>query len=188
MTVTYLIRRPPHDPKGLDGRGWNRVGLYNTDLSGDECALKPRSLAQLWVSWYRPLSARSGYSGYGPCIQNGACGDCPVVAARWRQLDRHPADRVLVRVEPRDHIDQPWGLLDPDHAWNRPGSERWSWQELAGLEGWCLAGRYRHYDTHGPGSGSPAPGRAPIPPPHTTSAPWRGRSGSTAARTGNPTR
>ena len=42
--MPIFLQAPKHDPKGADGKGWNRMAIHG-DMCLDECALKPKTLA-----------------------------------------------------------------------------------------------------------------------------------------------
>lgn len=137
--MPIYLQVPAHRNGGPDGQGWNRVSLGT--LAGDECALRPRGYSHLRES---QDTRRARYGGYGPCISNGKCTECPIFQAAPKHLDAFD-DRVLVRVD----------LHGSPHIMNRPEdgwaslSMRWTWQDLARLDGWTV-GR-AHRDEHSDG-------------------------------------
>lgn len=138
--MPIYLQAPAHRNGGPDGQGWNRMSLGS--LAGDECALRPRDYSHLLES---QDTRRSGYGGYGPCVTEGRCEACPIFLAAPKHLESLD-DRVLVRVDPRDG--RPHLMNRPDDGWASM-SMRWTWQDLARLEGW-MVGR-RHDDEHGTG-------------------------------------
>lgn len=138
--MPIYLKAPGHKPTGPDGQGWNRFSLGS--LADDECALQPLDYTHLRES---RDTRRAGYGGYGSCVRGGDCENCPIFHAKPKHLDAFD-DRVLVRIHPHD------GHL---HLMNRPEdgwasmSQRWTWFELARLEGWEI-GR-AHQDEHGDG-------------------------------------
>lgn len=161
--MPIYLPRPPHDPRGPDGKGWNRIGLYNADLSADECALRPRSYGALWES---QDTRRATYGVYGPCTRQGQCDGCPVLAAivNGPAPPLRPAgvDRVLVRVKSRPAfpdalfdqcmIHTPHLMDDPEQGWHSASTPT-TWDRLSHAlgHGWTL-GR-RHVDDDSPGVG-----------------------------------
>lgn len=137
--MPIYLKAPAHRNGGPDGQGWNRMSLGS--LAGDQCALRPRDYSHLAES---QDTRRAGYGGYGPCVSEGKCIECPILQAAPRHLDAF-TDRLLVRIHPNgepylmDHPEKGWSSL----AW------RWTWQELARLDGWTV-GR-AHRDEHSGG-------------------------------------
>lgn len=131
--MPIFLRVPTHKPSGPDGQGWNRYSLGS--LAGDECALLPRDYTHLRES----LDTRiAHYGGFGPCTEGGKCETCPVFQAPPMILDAFD-DRVLVRINPNDsyaHLmnraEDGWASL----------SHRWTWPQLARLEGWEIGRRF----------------------------------------------
>lgn len=138
--MPIYLKVPAHRNGGPDGQGWNRISLGS--LAGDQCALRPRDYSHLRES---QDTRRAGYGGYGPCINDGNCADCPILQAAPRTLDWF-GDRALVRVHPSDGL--PYLMNRPEDGWASL-AKRWTWQDLARLEGWEI-GR-RHRDEHGDG-------------------------------------
>jgi len=131
---------PAHRNGGPDGQGWNRVSLGT--LAGDECALRPRDYTHLRES---QDTRRARYGGYGPCIGSGHCEQCPILQTPPRHLDSLD-DRVLVRIHPVDG--RPYLMNRPEDGWASL-AKRWTWQDLARLDGWEI-GR-QHSDEHSDG-------------------------------------
>ncbi|MFD7205923.1 hypothetical protein [Streptomyces sp. NPDC059893] len=138
------IRLPAPTPRpgGPNDQGMNRIALNPAALGvDDQCALRPRSFATLWES---QDTRRARWGGFGPCVQDGDCPTCPIFRAEPQHLDAF-ASRILVRIaaDGRPHLmnraEDGWASL----------SIRWTWQELARLDGWTL-GR-RHHDEHSEG-------------------------------------
>ena len=134
------LQAPAHRNGGPDGQGWNRISLGS--LAGDQCALRPRDYSHLRES---QDTRRARYGGYGPCIGTGDCEKCPILQASARHLDSLD-DRVLVRIHPSDG--RPYLMNRPEDGWASLGL-RWTWQDLARLDGWEI-GR-RHQDADGDG-------------------------------------
>lgn len=131
---------PAHRPSGPDGQGWNRISLGS--LAGDQCALRPRNYSHLRES---QDTRRAGYGGYGPCIAAGKCETCPIFQAAPRELQSLD-DRVLVRIHPHDgHL---YLMNRPEDGWASLAL-RWTWQDVARLDGWEIGRRYS--DEHGDG-------------------------------------
>lgn len=138
--MPIFLQAPGHKPNGPDGQGWNRFSLGT--LAGDECALQPLDYTHLRES---RDTRRAGYGGYGSCVRGGDCENCPIFQAAPTHLDAF-GDRVLVRIHPHDtrlHL-----MNRPEDGWASM-SQRWTWFELARLEGWEI-GR-PHRDEHGDG-------------------------------------
>ena len=133
------LKVPAHRPGGPDGQGWNRISLGS--LAGDQCALRPRDYSHLRES---QDTRRARYGGYGPCVSDGDCSNCPILNLAPRHLDSLD-DRVLVRIHSDGHL---YLMNRPDDGWTS-SAKRWTWQDLARLEGWEI-GR-RHHDEHGDG-------------------------------------
>ncbi|MFD6490320.1 hypothetical protein [Streptomyces sp. NPDC060188] len=138
--MPIYLPAPAHRNGGPDGQGWNRMSLGT--LADDECALRPRDYSHL-VESQDTLRAR--YGGYGPCIGSGNCTACPILQAAPQRLSSLD-DRVLVRVHPVDG--RPYLMSRPEDGWASL-AKRWTWQDMARLEGWEI-GR-RHRDEHGDG-------------------------------------
>jgi hypothetical protein len=134
------LTAPAHNPKGPDGQGWNRMEVGS--LAGDQCALRPRNYATLWES---QDTRRARYGGFGPCVNGGDCTNCPILKTPPKHLDAFD-DQILVRIHPHDgHI---YLMNRPEDGWASLGL-RWTWAEIARLDGWRI-GR-RHNDEHSEG-------------------------------------
>lgn len=150
-----IYLEPPAPPvRGPDGEGWNRITLGYYGSPGAQCALRPRSYAALWESTQRRACAQFG--GYDPCIRDRAlqvhrprCEDCPVFTRPPRQLDTD-TDRVMVRIKAIPPVGFglasqeeriPYVISDPDLDW-ASDAHRWSWTDLAHLQGWTVGRRY----------------------------------------------
>ncbi|MGW1976690.1 hypothetical protein [Streptomyces sp. NPDC001889] len=130
--------------RGPDGQGWNRIALGS--LAGDECALRPRRPTKLIESFDTRLAA---YGGFGPCVRDGRCTGCPVLARithpALRPVLSTGAARVLFRPAPaRAGI---W-LADGEQA-GAPSHAGWTLEQLAALEAWEF--ERLHRDEHGEG-------------------------------------
>lgn len=135
--------KAPTPTRPVDGRGWNRLSLNaHIGPAADQCALKPRNFTSLYES---QDTRRARWGLYGPCVTGGQCDTCPLLSgpqARINALDT----RVLARIHPHDgHV---YVVGDPDRGW-ASGAIRYTWSEIARLDGWEL-GR-RHFDEHGEG-------------------------------------
>lgn len=127
---------------GPDGKGWTRLSIASMGgLAGDECALRPRDYSHLIES---TNTQRARYGGYGPCIADGKCETCPVFNAPSRTL-RALDDRVLVRI---GQGGEPYLMNRPEDGWASL-AQRWTWQDLARIDGWDFGPRYR--DEHSAG-------------------------------------
>lgn len=134
---------PPRPTRPYDGKGWNRLSLnghIGTPLS--QCALQPTSPA----TWMESLDTRRAQWGlFRPCVRNGACETCPVLAAPPIPI-RVPEDRLLARLgHPDGHV---YVVGDPERGW-ASGAMRFTWTELSRLSGWDFGGL--HADEHGEG-------------------------------------
>lgn len=127
---------------GPDGKGWTRLSIASMGgLAGDECALRPRDYSHFIEA---QDTRRARYGGYGPCIAAGKCDTCPIANAAPKTL-RALDDRVLVRV---GQGGQPYLMNRPEDGWASL-AQRWTWPELARLEGWSFGPRHR--DKHSDG-------------------------------------
>lgn len=148
------LKAPEPALGGPDGRGWTRLSIGSMGaLVGDECALRPRDYSHLRES---QDTRRARYGGYGPCIADGKCQTCPIFQAPQLQLPSLD-DRVLVRVHPGDG--RPYLMNRPEDGWASL-ARRWTWQDLARLDGWEIGRRYS--DEHSSGfwlerAAAPAP-------------------------------
>lgn len=155
--MPIYLTPPPVNPGGPDGKGWNRLSL-NAHIGDQQpqCALRPRSYATLVESFD---TRRARYGGFGRCLNGGACSDCPILTAPPKRL-RAFGSVVLVRLR---HVhtgafpgstlipaalDEPHLMDRPEEGW-ASWSVRWSWEDLARLEGW-QPGRPYH-DEHSEG-------------------------------------
>ncbi|MFI6496865.1 hypothetical protein [Nonomuraea typhae] len=133
---------PAYKPGGPDGRGWSRLSLSAHMGQGEaHCALRPRSYGKLYES---QDTRRASWPGFAACVHDGECGSCPVMKAEPTRLLSFTQD-VLVRIDDRG---RPWLMDRPEQGWSS-SAERWSWDEIARLQGWRLGGRCS--DEHGDG-------------------------------------
>lgn len=141
--MPIYLPAPAHRNGGPDGQGWNRVSLASMGgLAGDQCALRPRDYSHLRES---QDTRRARYGGYGPCVVGGSCQACPIFREAPRTLAAL-GDRVLVRTHPGDG--SLYLMSRPEDGWASL-AKRWTWQDLARLDGWTV-GR-RHRDERGDG-------------------------------------
>ncbi len=141
--MPIYLQAPTPANGGPDGRGWTRLSIGSMGaLVDDECALRPRDYSHLVES---QDTRRARYGGYGPCVGSGDCVQCPILQSAPRHLDSLD-DRVLVRVHPSDG--RPYLMNRPEDGWASL-AKRWTWQDLARLDGWEI-GR-RHCDEHSDG-------------------------------------
>jgi hypothetical protein len=136
------LTTPESSCVGPDGQGTNRIAIGS--LAGDECALRPRSIAALVEAWD---TRRARYGGFGACTNHGDCRNCPWLAALAEPLELPVLDideRVWLRVNPADG--RVYLLHQPEKGWDSWGYS-WSWDELARLNGWAYDGRL--VDEHG---------------------------------------
>lgn len=137
------LEAPTHQAGGPDGNGWNRLSLnghMGTPL--DQCALRPTSYAHLLES---QDTRRARWGNFGCCIKDGDCNNCPILQTAPKRLDSLD-DQVLVRIHPHDgHL---YLMNRPEDGW-ASGARRWTWAEVARIDGWTI-GR-RHNDEHSEG-------------------------------------
>lgn len=149
------LRAPQYDPRGPDGRGWNRLSVNaHMGSPADQCALRPRT----WAGMYGVRdSRRARWGNNGRCINAGNCGGCPILHLTQDDPKWLPAhtDTVLVRLKEWDGDSRvtlppptPYVVDQPELGWASP-RYRWEWDALARLRGWRL-GRH-HWDEHGEG-------------------------------------
>lgn len=141
--MTIHLKAPDGHRAGPDGRGWNRLSLNaHIGTPMDQCALQPTSYAHLLES---QDTRRARWGNFGRCHNGGDCGNCPILKAAPKTL-RALDDRVLVRIHPHDgHL---YLMNRPEDGW-ASGALRWTWAEVARVEGWGIGGRHR--DAHGDG-------------------------------------
>lgn len=141
--MPIYLPAPAHRNGGPDGKGWNRLAVNAMGaLIDDQCALRPRDYSHLRES---QDTRRARYGGYGPCTSAGNCIECPILQAAPKRLDSLD-DRVLVRIHPVDG--RPCLMNRPEDGWASLAL-RWTWQDLARLDGWEVGRRY--HDEHGDG-------------------------------------
>jgi hypothetical protein len=134
MPIHLKAPQPPLG--GPDGRGWTRLNIGSMGaLVSDECALRPRDYSHLRESHADTRRAR--YGGYGPCVTEGRCEECPIFKAAPLTLAAL-TDRVLVRIGPGG---SPYLMNRPEDGWASV-ARRWTWQDLARLDGWTIGARY----------------------------------------------
>ncbi|MFJ3084729.1 hypothetical protein ACIPJG_33960 [Streptomyces halstedii] len=140
--MPIYLPAPAHRNGGSDGQGWNRLSLASMGgLADDECALRPRDYSHLVES---QDTRRARYGGYGPCVTAGRCAACPIFQSAPRHLnslDNH----VLVRI----HRDGYVYLMNRAEAGWASGAMRWTWQDIARLDGWEIGRQY--FDEHSDG-------------------------------------
>lgn len=136
------LKAPEPVNGGPDGKGWTRLSIASMGgLASDQCALQPRDYSHLVES---QDTRRARYGGYGPCTRNGHCETCPVFQGAPRTLSAL-TDRVLVRIGARG---APYLMNRPEDGWASV-ARRWTWQDLARLDGWEIGRRYE--DKHSAG-------------------------------------
>lgn len=77
-TVDYRVRlADEHDPKGPDGKGWNRLAIIGLGPS-DRCILMPRT-RQAALDTLRGMARLGSVTSYDEC-KNGqsSCQSCPI--------------------------------------------------------------------------------------------------------------
>jgi hypothetical protein len=137
------LEAPKGHAHGPDGKGWNRLsmgGHMGAPLA--QCALRPTSYAALRES---QDTRQARWGGFGACVSDGQCDTCPVFQTAPKEL-RALDDRVLVRIHPHDG--RLYLMNRPEDGW-ASGALRWTWAEVARLNGWEI-GR-RHHDEHSDG-------------------------------------
>ena len=141
--MPIYLKAPTPANGGPDGRGWTRFSVNSMGaLVSDQCALRPRDYSHLRES---QDTRRARYGGYGPCINDGNCTECPILQSTPLTLDSLD-DRILVRVHPSDRL--PYLMNRPEDGWASL-AKRWTWQDLARLNGWTVGRAYE--DEHSPG-------------------------------------
>jgi hypothetical protein len=140
--MPIYLEAPARKPGGPDGKGWNRLSL-NAHM-GDgmaQCALRPRSYSTLYESQDTRLAR---WAGFGACVGDGGCGTCPILSAEPIELRSFVRD-VLVRIDDAGEL---YVMNKPEQGWDS-SAQRWTWDEIARLNGWRLGDRYA--DEHGEG-------------------------------------
>ncbi|MFJ6559958.1 hypothetical protein ACIQMV_08755 [Streptomyces sp. NPDC091412] len=141
--MPIYLKAPAYRNGGPDGRGWTRMAINSMAVGvNDECALRPHDYSHLRESHADTRRARWG--GYGSCISGGHCESCPIFKAVPLTLTAL-TDRVLVRSGPGG---SPYLMNRPEDGWASV-ARRWTWRDLARLNGWTV-GR-RHQDEHSDG-------------------------------------
>jgi hypothetical protein len=137
------LAAPAHQNSGPDGHGWTRLAINSMAVGvDDECALRPRDYSHLRESHADTRRARWG--GYSPCTRSGKCETCPIFQAAPLTLTAL-TDRVLVRIGPGG---SPYLMNRPKDGWASV-ARRWTWQDLARLQGWTVGRAY--HDEHSDG-------------------------------------
>ncbi|MFJ6014498.1 hypothetical protein [Streptomyces sp. NPDC092952] len=155
--MPIYLRAPEAPAGGPDGKGWNRLSLNAHGGLPSQCALRPRRWGALLESYD---TRRARWGGFGPCINRGDCGDCPVRKAVQEHCTVVPvnASRVLVRVESIfASPDKLFGGPDGYRLWVTAGPEDqdyrkgrpWTWDDSVRVSGWELGRPY--FDEHGEG-------------------------------------
>lgn len=79
------------------------------------------------------------------CPEPPECDTCPILRNQPRTLTALD-DRVLARIHPHDgHV---YLMNRPEDGW-ASGAQRWTWAEVARIDGWEIGRRYR--DEHSDG-------------------------------------
>lgn len=135
--MSIFLPAPAYDPKGPDGRGWNRISIMG--LCADECALRPTCESAFWEA---QDTRRTRYGIYGPCTNSGNCKTCN----RLHQEEQWPwfGSEILVRI---DEKGAPWVMNRPDEGWGEYGRPT-TWEYLSSLQSVTFE-RYR--DKYGRG-------------------------------------
>jgi hypothetical protein len=174
--MPIYLPAPSHDPKGPDGKGWNRLSL-NAHMGsfGAQCALLPKFYSNLVESLD---TRRAHWGGYGHCIRRGECEGCPVwTADDAEETVPFTAPRVLVRIDTEiigemftaAPLSRLWMTDQPDSPDFRKPEHEWDFARIRRLLGcgWELGRPYR--DQHGEGFWLHRVDAVPEPPaPHVT--------------------
>jgi hypothetical protein len=137
------LAAPQGHTHGPDGKGWNRLSLGgHMGTPSAQCALLPTSYPNLVES---QDTRRARWGGFGTCNSAGRCDNCPIFQTAPKQLQALD-DRVLVRIHPHDG--RLYLMNRPEDGW-ASGALRWTWAEIARLDGWEIG--HRHRDEHGDG-------------------------------------
>ena len=140
--MPIYLQAPAYQPGGPDGKGWTRLSVASMGgLMGDECALRPRDYSHFVEA---QDTRRARYGGYGPCVAEGKCETCPINNAKPTTL-RSLDDRVLVRIHPDG---RPY-LMNRAEDGGASLAQRWTWPNLARLEGWAFGPRHRDEHSNG---------------------------------------
>lgn len=135
--MPIFLDPPQHNPRGPDGKGWNRIAI--TCDPQPQCALRPRTEATFWES---QDTVRAQYGNFLSCINGGRCNGCPKM-----ELDnKFPwfGPKILIRIAKDGTA---WAMNRPDDGWGEYGCPI-SWEDLSRIDGVTFE-RYR--DAHGRG-------------------------------------
>lgn len=144
--MPIYLEPPRPDPKGPDGRGWNRLSLNSHIGAPDRglCALLPKTWEGLWES-RDTRRAKWNPHAYERCRNGskGACQGCPVLQnaetpSRALRALEVAGPQVPVRIHPSDGT--LWVMNRIDGGWAERG-EKWIWQDIAALHGWRVGPR-----------------------------------------------
>ena len=135
--MPIYLPAPAHNPKGVDGLGWNRMAIHG--MCNDQCALKPRQMSAFFDS----LDTRKArYGMYGPCVNNGDCSTCDLL---YKEVDwSFFTEKMLIRV---DEVGRPWLMNRPDNGWEE-FSRLTRWEDVLMIKGAIFK---RHKDKHSDG-------------------------------------
>ncbi len=131
--MPIYLQPPGHDPRGVDGKGHNRLAVLMP--MGDQCALAPTTEATFWDSMD---TRKARYGNYGPCVGRGKCESCG-------QFDKTTpwlwgGDELVIRV---DEDGRPWLMNRPDRGWGEYGKVI-SWGKLFRVQAEFVRGQDDH--------------------------------------------
>ncbi len=113
-TLNFRIRvNTTHDPKGPDGKGWNRLSIIPLEPF-DRCILKPKSRPAALDS-LRGMARYGVITAYDHCSSATACSDCVIYSKpklTWRK-DFHVREDLTGRVWLLNEFSNPflgWGV------------------------------------------------------------------------------
>ncbi len=123
--MPIFLKAPSYDPKGCDGKGWNRIAIHG-GMCLDECALKPKTLAAFLEA---QDTRKASYGQYGACHNKGKCSDCAFAMQTkdWHFYD----DEIFIRSDDRG---MPWIMNRLDMGWDERGILT-SWADLLKMDG-----------------------------------------------------
>lgn len=134
------LEPPDRDPRGVDGRGHNRLAVI-APTPQTQCALRPLTEAAFWL--VRRMACDTRRASWGHFSRCDGTGDC----VRCQRL-RRPAEpwpfrdaSVVIRI---DDAGEPWIMNRRNRGWDELG-EQTTWEWLANLDA-----RFRRaHDKHG---------------------------------------
>lgn len=121
--IDYRVRlAAAHDPKGPDGKGWNRLAIFGLGPT-DRCILMPKT-RQAALDTLRGMARHGSITSYDVCTNGQApCQSCPVATK-----ERDPwNDGWHIREDARGIV---WLLGDVDKAFSGRGYYFKDWAAL----------------------------------------------------------